>query len=602
MTTDFKKVLLKDARLMVTDSVNYAVIKGGSNMTCAQFNAVGGPNFTSTINFNVAVPSQETIISRNALIRVTLEYSLEAATVAVANAAASVAGSGYIFNYGGVDSFGPFPFTQMINSQQWTINNTTVSQTTRDILAMMLRIQDKRWLARYNGMTPTMFDSYFNVSALTGDVVNNPASSFQSMSLDNELIPRGAFPLAAQACVLTSNNATASTNFLAAGTGRKLTFSITVTEPVMISPFVFAGDDSCGMYGVQNIIAIYNLDTTCNTAIRLGGSAAARWATGVAPVPVFSKATNPQLLLEFLTPHPSDLMPSRNVLGNYYELPRYITSVQQTLAAATGTATVGQSVTVTSQSLQLNQIPDKLYICVSKPVATRLTTDSDSFLPISGISIQFNNSAGILSTATQQDLWRMSVENGGNQSWLEFSGYAQGAPNPAAVGTTAVTFGGIPIIPTCGSVLILEFGKDIELKNDYYAPGSLGQFNLQFNLIFNNNTGADIAAGAYQIVTMVQNSGVFSLERGVCSQYLGILTKADVLEASRQIPHSYRDAVRMVGGGECPSMLKRLAGVLGKVEAKGMPGMGQSGGGQSGGKKSHSNKDRDMGSLEDRLR
>jgi hypothetical protein len=595
-TTDFKKVLLKDARLMVTDSVNYAVVKGGSNMTCAQFTAVGGPNFTSTINFNVAVPSQETIISRNALIRVTLEYTLEAATVVIANAAASVAGSGYLFNYGGVDSFGPFPFTQMINSQQWTINNTTVSQTTRDILAIMLRIQDKRWLARYNGMTPTMFDSYFNASALVGTVLNNPASSFQSMSLDNELIPRGAFPLAAQACTLTATGAV-STNFLAAGTSRKLTFSITVTEPVMISPFVFAGDDSCGMYGVQNIIAIYNLDTTCNTAIRLGGSPAARWATGVAPVPVFSKATSPQLLLEFLTPHPSDLMPSRNVLGNYYELPRYITSVGQTIAAATGTATVGQTVTVSSQSIQLNQIPDKLYICVSKPVATRVCTDSDSFLPISGITIQFNNSAGILSSATQQDLWRMSVENGVNQSWLEFSGYAQGAPNPALVGTSAVQFGGIPIIPTCGSVLVLEFGKDIELKNDYYAPGSLGQFNLQFNLTFNNNTGADIAVGAYQILLMVQNSGVFSLERGVCSSYLGILTKADVLEASRQVPHSYRDAVRLVGGGECPSMLKRLAGVLGKVESK---GMGQSGGGQSGGKKH--DKDRSMGSLEDRLR
>ena len=575
MTTDFKKVLLKDSRLMVTDSVNYAVVKGGSNMTCSQFNAIGGPNFTSTINFNVAVPSQETIISRNALIRVTLEYSITATTPAVAGAGPGV---GWLFQNGGVDSFGPFPFTQMINSQQWTINNTTISQTTRDILAMMLRIHDKRWLSRFNGMCPTMYDSYATIGSLA--LTANPAASYQSISLDNDLLPRGAFPI----------DVVSGTNYLGGNGGaHTFNFKITTTEPVMISPFVFAGDDSCGMYGIQNIIAIYNLDTSCKTALRFGGDLAARFNSGGASTLAvsFVAATNPQLLLEFLTPHPSDLMPSRNVLGNYYELPRYLSPVP---ALASGAAT-----TQAIQSIQLNMIPDKLYISVCKPVASR-NFDADSFLPINGISIQFNNSAGILSSATQQDLWRMSVSNGINQNWLEWSGRAQGVPAASAAGVTYVTL--------VGSVLCLEFGKDIELKNDYYAPGSLGQFNLQFNLSFTNNTGAGLSAGDYQIITMVQNSGVFSLERGVCSQYLGILTKADVLEASRQAPHSYSDAVRMVGGGETPSIFKRLAGALGKVQpaqvGMGQSGGGQSGGGDSGGKKHR--KERDMGALEDRLR
>ena len=70
----------------------------------------------------------------------------------------------------------------------------------------------------------------------------------------------------------------------------------------------------------------------------------------------------------------------------------------------------------------------------------------------------------ILASATQQDLYRYSVENGSNQSFQEFSGYAT-LPDP-------VTGCGRKI-PTSGSLLILEFSKDIQLTEDYYAPGSL---------------------------------------------------------------------------------------------------------------------------------
>ena len=152
MSQDFKKVLVKDNRLMVTDSVKYAVVKGGSNMTCSRFPAIGSGPFTSNINFNIQVPSQETVISRNALIQATMVFKITGNTVAQATQATdAIFGINYLFNYGGVDAFGPFPFHQCVNSTQWTINNNTVSQNTRDVLATICRIHDKRWLARYNG-------------------------------------------------------------------------------------------------------------------------------------------------------------------------------------------------------------------------------------------------------------------------------------------------------------------------------------------------------------------------------------------------------------------------------------------------------------------
>ena len=544
-------------------------------MTCAQFNAIGSngsTGFTSNINFNVQVPSQETVLSRNALISTTLQFEITATPRTTG--AYTGPGSGFVFNYGGIDGFGPFPFHQLVNSVQWTINNNTISQNTRDILSTLCRIHDKRFLQRYNGMTPVLFDTYGSYASLTSTTNNNPFLGWDKMGLDNDLAPRGILPI----------TVTGDANY-AAGDGttpRVIVVSIAVTEPVLLSPFVFAGDEGQGMYGIQNFNAVYNLSSSANTAVRFGGDLGARYAS--LPVVVFQGAFSPRLLLQFLTPHPSDLLPSRNVVP-YYEMPRYI---------STCTAfTTNQSGTLTSSSLQLNQIPDKIYIICARQMDNRLVSDADAFLTITGISINWNNSSGLLSSATQQDLWRMSVENGINQTWAEFSGKAD---------VSAASATGVTVIPTSGSVLCLEFGKDIELKDDYYAPGSLGNFQLQFNLQVTNNL--PYTASNFNLLTIVQNSGVFSLERGVSSSYLGILTKSDVLEASREKAVAYSDAIRMVGGGKVGNFFKSLGSHLGTVAKYAAPvvrdlavgaikkrmGMGSTGAGK-----------RDMGALEDRM-
>jgi hypothetical protein len=53
MSSDFRKVLLIDPRLKVTDQVTYAVEKGGQNVTAAQFNAISQSNSSHTYNIQV---------------------------------------------------------------------------------------------------------------------------------------------------------------------------------------------------------------------------------------------------------------------------------------------------------------------------------------------------------------------------------------------------------------------------------------------------------------------------------------------------------------------------------------------------------------------
>ena len=66
-----------------------------------------------------------------------------------------------------------------------------------------------------------------------------------------------------------------------------------------------------------------------------------------------------------------------------------------------------------------------------------------------------------MSSASKQDLYKMSVKNGCNMSWQQWAGDAvQTLSNGASFGTV-------------GSVLAIDFGDDIGLDSTL-APGILG--------------------------------------------------------------------------------------------------------------------------------
>jgi hypothetical protein len=178
-----------------------------------------------------------------------------------------------------------------------------------------------------------------------------------------------------------------------------------------------------------------------------------------------------------------------------------------------------------SQTLQLNQIPDKLVFFVRKPIGSQSYGDADAFLPIRHISINFNNNSGILASATCENLFAMSKDNGSNQSWEQWIGfgsslvgpsynYNTGILNPigALANLTAAAQANLAFttVRTCGGVCVLEFGKDIQLIEDFFAPGSLGNFNIQLQVYVENNQALDYSSATGQsceLVMITMNSG-----------------------------------------------------------------------------------------------
>lgn len=588
MSQDFKKQLVKDDRLNVTDAVSYAVHKGGQNMTAAQFAAVS--QTPSSVTFNIQVPSEQTIIDRRVLWQSTV-------TLAV-TVVGTAANAGQLpINYGVTDSLAPFPLHQLASVMTATINNNSVSINIRDVLPALLRFNDRRELQRYNGYTPVAFDTCGSYKDVQGTLLN-PLGSWANAA-DNDLYQRGSFQLLGISTTAPAAGSAVSAPLVAPvplvnGVTQVIYISFIVTEPLLLSPFIFAHPQSNnqGFYGVQNMNFVFNIGDATRVWRTAGYSAAATATplstTAITAVSVAS-FTSTRLLFNFLTPHPSDLMPARNAVP-FYELPRFITS-GLALAPAVISGALPTVQTYTTSSLQLNQIPDKIIVQLRNPLSSTAWGQPDSFLCIQGVSINFNNQSGILASATQQDLYRYSVENGSNQSWQEFSGFANVPDNVSGCGKR---------IALAGSLLILEFGKDIQLTEDYYASGSLGNFNLQINIQAYNQQQYPITP---EIVVICMNSGLFVNERGTSSTYTGILTKQDVLEASSQEPMFQSSVRRMVGGGFLDT-LKSVAGHImphvlkhgkeylskhehpmarGVASALGALGYGSSGGGASGG-------------------
>jgi len=509
MSNDFKKVLVKDDRLMVSDSVSYAVQKGGQNVVCAPIPALALSN--SSLTFNIQVPSEQTVVDRRLVWAQAISVSFQASISTLA--------------YGTDVVLAPFPSHQLCSTIQATVNNNTTSINIRDVLPALLKMEEGHELQRFSGTTPTLADTYYLPTGGVADV-NNVSGGFNVYSGAN--MARGAFhsyPV----------NKGVPTGVTLSVTGSASPFTYTVAwqtaEPFICPPFLWGTQlsNTSGIYGVQNMTLLCNFSNG-NRALRFITAAAQTAYAGVGSLPVtINTPTVAKMLLNYLTPHPSDLMPARNVVP-YMEYPRYFSST----ASAITNGAVG---TISSNTYNLNQIPDKLIIFARYPQSSQTPSVNDVFMSIQGISINFNNNAGILSSASTADLYRYSVEAGNNQQWNEWCGTAYDGTGLGQA-TTAT--------PTVGSVLALDFGRHIQLIEDYYAPGSLGNFQIQFNLDVYNQSASSITP---ELVLITVNSGVFVTERGQSSVYTGILTKQDVLDASQQDPFGIAHVTRKVGAG-----------------------------------------------------
>jgi len=560
----FRTVLIKDSRIAdITDKEVYGVFSGGAQSTQQQIAATSAS--TSSLVFQVQVPSENIVIDRNVLIQASLSFDI------IIPATADVPVGELAFNYGSTDAFQVFPLNSLFTTSSCTINNTNVSANTQDIFAQITRMNSARELYRYNSTSPSLPDSQWGAYADAVQATNNPLGGFANNSLDLDFDPRGSFG-ATFTVVHTQGDGTVDESLVSLGEGAQgenwvITVNTTVTEPLFgLSPFTWCDPEfsSQGILGVNNMSLVFNIDASCK---RLWSSATNYISSISLNQTCFQTC---QLLLTYLSLQPTDIVSTKNVCP-YMDYPRFISNTSQALPAWDPTAGPPQVYKLTSNSIQLNQVPDKMIIVARTPMSQQNWTYTSSFLPIQNIVCNFNNASGLLSSATQVDLWKMSMRNGSSQNWNEFYGEA----------SVATGEGAGQLIPTTGAMLVINPTIDFGLPN-YLSAGSQGNYNFQFNLSVYNTQAYPVTP---ELVLICVNSGIMVTSQGVSNLYTGMLTKEIVLktnESTEVDPISTIEYSRLVGGKISNMPLTALHKVYkkrhGKMEAGIMSGGVSSGG------------------------
>jgi hypothetical protein len=188
-------------------------------------------------------------------------------------------------------------------------------------------------------------------------------------------------------------------------------------------------------------------------------------------------------------------------------LNRFITPVPASNLVPNGTVA-----NFASTNIQLNAIPKWILIFAREGNNNLTASSTDTALNIYNISINFDNVSGILSSASEQDLFKISKANGLECTWEQWHG---ASTDFSVTGTTGNQIG------TVGSFLKLYFGKDISLQGNRYA-GMVGAFNLSMTVSVKNvNQSANIVSPQLYIITSTSQRVIIH-ENGLTEAVLGI--------------------------------------------------------------------------------
>ena len=135
---DFKTALISDGTISdISDELTYGVVSGASSNTFQQFLATS--NGPSSLIFQVQIPSESIIVSREILIQSTVTWQIAISNVPTGSIA---------FDYAQTSSVACFPLNKLFTTVTAGINNCNVIINLLDVLPSLLKLNDSRELCK----------------------------------------------------------------------------------------------------------------------------------------------------------------------------------------------------------------------------------------------------------------------------------------------------------------------------------------------------------------------------------------------------------------------------------------------------------------------
>lgn len=518
--TPLKVVEVRDPRTILREK-EYAILKGGSQVTWKPYTT--SSISSSSIQISTPPPNPKVFVDRKLYFQLPVRILL---TCAVPNA--------FPLLRAGYDAPRAFPISSAIETLSVNINNTGVSMNMGDVIQALLRFNTDQYLKEHDySMTPSCMDQSQEYIDLVGSN-RNPLGQYGDAN-DEDVTGRGGFA-----------------NFrIVSNTPSQAIIDCVFTEPLFISPFYWGKGNASAFIGVQTMD--WNITFQARAGFRMwshaiGGLNAPGLITGtqvafsnynqIDPTPFSFGSVVPQMLFNFITPQQLQNIPSAMEYP-YFSINKYTTDYS---AIAPGAST-----TLVSSSIKLNSIPRRIYVFArnSNAVLSSSPSYTDTYLAINKMVVNWNNGAGQFSSATQRDLYKMSVKNHCNLSWSQWSG------GPVFKDGSLTT-----LIGSTGSIVSFEMSTDIGLT-DIECPGLLGQYQIQVDVdVTNVNQVNNITPSLYIVVV---SEGVFNILNGSAITQIGVVSSQNVLDAKENLS-DYIDyeMIQDVNGGNFMSGITKF--------------------------------------------
>ena len=545
--SDVQKISVFDERIVQRSPMQYAVEQGAVSATNTNFTAIS--QTTSQHTYQIQVPSENVFVDKalDWTSTVALQFNVVNTTTTA---------SAPVVLFGRDIALNAFPLHTLVSTLSATINDTTVTMNTSDVLFEVLRMADSA-KNRELRTCPSYLDTYASYNDAIG-TNNNPIAGYENATT-NGVVPNGAFwnvyftnstgvALSGSGNYVVNGNTVYYVNGVPSYNASQTLVSentypvfikFTTVEKLVLSPFCFSDvhDNETGLFGIQNIQVVANMmNPSADNTGTIGR--VLRWAykgtvTGINSVAYNNNAqggafSNSQISCVFLTPSLSLPLPSKSVVP-YMEFPRYTQNFTLSDSLASGALSSTQQ----SQTITLPTIPD-LIIIYAKPSSYN-STDASYYLPITNISVNFDNFSGLLSSYTPSELFAISQSNGLQMNWDEWNGQALKG-NSGSAGQYVGLVGGF---------LVIKPSRDITLQTAQ-APGVIGNYTLQFNYQVYNPSASSVSQ--FTLTTITANSGFFESIKGSSRVVKGVLSQKDVIEADGKGAVTRSELNRFVGG------------------------------------------------------
>lgn len=516
-------VEVRDPRTILLNKRDYAALRCGSQTSWKPFTTTSVSN--SSINFSCPPPSGGFIVDRKQYLMLPIRLTFT-----------GTAPVGELLLNPGQDCPRAFPISSAIDVLQVTINNQGVSINMADMIQALLHFNtDEELLTHEYSMTPSLLDQSQAYSQLFGS--SRSPMAFYGDTPQGSVPSRASFPFT----IVSNTNTTAVVDML-------------VCEPLFLSPFYWGKQNESGFYNVTTMDFNITFLNQAGNRMWSHDAVSAGVQTSITNIassfnnfsPAFSYNVNqPFMLFQYITPNETQVIPYNvPITYPYFEVQRYVTDSSNAIAPG------GQFV-FTSNNIQLNSIPRRMYVYVRERNADLYSTPNnpDTYFSIEApFNVQWENQNNLFASATKQDLYKMSKKNHCDLSWTQWSGGPVMAQNSF---TTQ--------IGTVGSLIAIEFATDIGLSS-LDAPGKLKQGMLQIQGVATNVSNRSITPSLYIIIV---NEGTFTVEGlGKASTNIGVLSSEDILNA-RSAPFVNYNDVEDVNGGNFWSGLKNAVRKVG---------------------------------------